>query len=94
MKTTHTPGREHRFLQKFLAIPHEFVCFVAFWAFAWLWYGEVFAMARGYSFFSSDPLLMRPLLDRALGGLWVMGRAWLNLFAYPWLGSAASTCIT
>ena len=89
MKTTHTPGREHRFPQKLLAIPHELVCFVAFWAFAWLWYGEVFAMARGYSFFSSDPLLMRPVLDRALGGLWVMGRAWLNLFAYPWLGSAA-----
>lgn len=89
MKTTHTPGRERRFPQKLLAIPHELVCFVAFWAFAWLWYGEVFAMARGYSFFSSDPLLMRPVLDRALGGLWVMGRAWLNLFAYPWLGSAA-----
>lgn len=66
--------------------PHLVLFFAAVWIWASCWYGDVFLMAREYSFFAFDKLLMRPVWEQTYGSLWIAGRALLNLFAYPWLG--------
>ena len=80
-------------LEKRIAFPHEMIFFLAVWFFASAWYGEVFTMAREYSFFAFDKLLMHPVLHQSGGALWWSGRGFLCLFAHPWLGGLALALI-
>lgn len=70
----------------FLKCPHTVWFFVAVWVWASWWYGDIYVMAREYSFFAFDKLLMKPVWEQTYGSLWIAGRALLNLFAFPWLG--------
>ncbi len=74
-------------------IPHEIAFFLAAWCFSALWYGEVFLMAREYSYFAFDSMLMRDVVGQPWGYLWAAGRAVLTIFAYPWLGGLAVAAI-
>lgn len=85
MKTT---GMKTFFLRNYL-LPHEALFFLSAWCFSALWYGEVFLMAREYSFFVFDGMLMQDVLRQPWGYLWAVGRGCLTLFAYPWLGGLA-----
>ena len=64
----------------------ELVFFLSAWYFSSLWYGDVFMMAREYSFFSTNMSLMQFLVSQPVGLLWLMGRGLLSLFSFPWLG--------
>lgn len=70
-----------------MRFPHMVVFFIGIWLFAAFWYDDVFRMAREYSFFAFDRTLMLPVWERPYGALWIVGRALLCLFAYPWLGA-------
>lgn len=66
--------------------PHVMVFFFLVWIWAGFWYDDVFLMAREYSFFAFDRLLMHPVWEQPYGSLWLVGRALLVLFAWPWMG--------
>lgn len=59
----------------------ELVFFLSAWYFSSLWYGDVFMMAREYSFFSTNMSLMQFLVSQPVGLLWLMGRGLLSLFS-------------
>ena len=71
-----------------LLLPVVPVFFVAVWLWAWLWYGDVFTIARESSFWSSNAVLMRFMEGRPWGALWWAGRALLMLFRWPVVGAA------
>lgn len=73
-------------VKAFMHCSHAMWFFVAVWVWASCWYGDVLVMAREYSFFAFDKLLMKPVWEQTYGSLWIAGRALLNLFAFPWLG--------
>lgn len=68
----------------FLPLPLIFFLLVWLWA-AW-WMGDVGRVARERSFFTTDTTLMHFLLQQSAGWLWLVGRAMLTLFRWPWLG--------
>ncbi len=75
--------------------------FVVTWLWAGWWMGDVFRMAREYSFFSTDHVLVHGLWQQPFGSLWLLGRAFLVLFRWPLLGGllvalllTASTSLT
>ncbi len=61
-----------------------FFCLTWLWA-AW-WMGDVFHIAREYSFFTVDATLMHGVWQQAFGSLWIVGRALLTLYCWPLVG--------
>lgn len=72
---------------KSVLLPPTVVFFVAVWLWGWLWYGDVLRIAREYSFWSSDPLLMHYLDGRPWSSLWWAGQALLQLYRWPAVGA-------
>ena len=72
---------------KSVLLPPTVVFFVAVWLWGWLWYGDVLRIAREYSFWSSDPLLMHYLDGRPWSPLWWAGQALLQLYRWPAVGA-------
>ena len=77
------PKKELRLPQ---ALPVVSLMFVALWMWAALYYGYVFRICREYSFWVPDAEQMSFVLDNSYGTLWYVGRMFLQLFRYPWLG--------
>lgn len=92
-QTSRVLSPEPEVKRKDTLFPHAVVFFVVMWLFATFWYDDVFVMARDYSFFAFDRILMLPVWERPYGSLWIVGRALLCLFAYPWLGGLAFAAI-
>lgn len=68
--------------------------FFTCWALLGWYYGEVLYIAQQNSFFSTEPMLMQFVTsNRPYGYLWWLGRAVLELFHYPILGSAITAAI-
>ena len=68
--------------------PLPLIFFILAWVWASWWMGDVGRIARERSYFSTDSTLMHFLLQQSFGWLWVVGRALLTLFRWPWLGGA------
>lgn len=62
------------------------LAFLAFWLWATFYYDSVFRICREYSFWVPDAEQMSFVLDNSYGILWYVGRMFLQLFRYPWLG--------
>lgn len=62
------------------------VFFILMWIFYGGYYGCVFHLAQQNSFFSTDTGFLNTLWQQSYGSLWIIGRALLQLFYYPWLG--------
>lgn len=60
--------------------------FIIAWLWASWWMGDIGRIARERSFFSTDPTLMHFLSQQAFGWLWIIGRALLTFFRWPWFG--------
>lgn len=73
-----------RTIQWRVAVP--LLMFLAVWCWASWWMGDVWRVARERSFFAPDLTLMGFLWQQSHGSLWLIGRAWLTLFRWPWLG--------
>lgn len=69
-------------------LPIPVVAFVLIWIWAGIWQGDVFRMAREYSFFAPDETLMQFELCKPYGMLWTLGRCLLMTFRSPLLGGA------
>lgn len=69
-----------------VAVPLLF--FVVAWIWAAWWLGDTWQVARERSFFATDMTLMNFLWQQRFGSLWIVGRALLTLFRWPWLGGA------
>ena len=69
---------------------HSFIFLFSFFLLVWLWaswwMGDVFRMAREYSFYATDDTLMHGLWQQSFGLLWVIGRALLTLYRWPFVG--------
>ena len=88
MKTTHQESTRNRCgagLIRHLPSDH-ILFFLLVWIFFGLYYGDVMYIARENSYFTTDMEVMRPLWTHAYGSLWIIGRALLQAFRYPWLG--------
>jgi len=72
--------------RKPLLLPVTVVFFVLVWAWAAFYYGDVFRIAREYSFWAPDATLMKYESGRPWGQLWVIGLALLQLYRWPILG--------
>lgn len=83
-KTERTEPRKRAFSWPLLPMP--VVAFILVWWWAGMWQGDVFRLARENSFFAPSQLLMQFELCKPYGILWTIGRAFLMLFRYPWLG--------
>lgn len=64
------------------------VLFLSLWAWSALYYAPVLRIAREYSFWAPDNLLMSYEQGRPWGPLWVFGLMLLQLFRWPVLGGA------
>ena len=62
------------------------VFFLLTWAWAAWWMGDVFRIAYERSFFAADSTLMHWLWQQSYGSLWILGRALLTLYHWPWVG--------
>jgi hypothetical protein len=62
------------------------VFFLLTWLWASWWMGDVFRMAREYSFYATEDTLMHGLWQQSFGLLWVIGRALLTLYRWPVVG--------
>lgn len=82
--TGNPPARRPSRLPRFS--PH-LLLFVLVWAWAALWYGDVFRIAREYSFWAPDATLMYYQQGRPWGMLWQAGLALLQLYRWPALGA-------
>ena len=69
------------------------VFFVLTWLWAWLWYGDVFRIAREFSFWAPDTTLMRYMEGRPWASLWWVGMALLQLYRWPILGGAVTALL-
>lgn len=69
-------------------VPELLVFFLASWLFLGWYYADVLYIAQQYSFFTSEPILMKFVTDKPYGYLWWIGRGLLQLFYYPMFGSA------
>ena len=69
---------------------HSFIFHFSFFLLVWLWaswwMGNVFRMAREYSFVAPDDVLMHGLRQQTFGSLWVVGRFLLTLYRWPLVG--------
>ena len=88
-KMTGVKGIFRRFAGWCVVCPHAMLFFISVWLWAVFSYGDVLRMAREYSFFAFDRMLMSAVWEQPYGSLWIGGRAMLCLFAYPWLGGLA-----
>ena len=82
----HPSGRTGRGYTWRVAVP--LLMFVLAWAWSAWWMGDVWRIARERSFCAADPTLMGFLWQQVYGSLWIIGRALLTLFRWPWLGGA------
>ncbi|MCR4995225.1 MAG: DUF6057 family protein [Bacteroidales bacterium] len=77
---TESPGRTVN--------PHWGLLF--FFLMAWLWgawwMGDVFCIAREWSFVAADATLMHWLWQQSFGLVWIIGRAVLTLYRWPLVG--------
>ena len=48
--------------------------------------GDVFRIAREYSFFAADATLLHGVWQQSFGSLWIVGRALLTLYRWPLVG--------
>ena len=60
--------------------------FLLVWLWAAWWMGDVFRIAYERSFFAPDSTLMHWLWQQSYGSLWILGRALLTLYHWPWVG--------
>ncbi|MBQ8968663.1 MAG: hypothetical protein IJ064_02880 [Bacteroidaceae bacterium] len=74
-------------LSRIPLLPTAVILFFAVWLWGWLWYGDVFRIAREYSFWSPDSTLMYYLYGRPWTALLWAGQALLQLFRWPVLGA-------
>lgn len=81
-------GNTHKSPRKPIFLPVTILFFLLVWAWASLYYGDVFRITREYSFWAPDSTLMRFELIRPWGTLWTIGMALLQLFRWPLLGGA------
>lgn len=72
--------------KKALLLPVAVAFFVLLWVWAALWYGDVFRMAREYSFWSPDKTLMYYMEGRPWGALWKAGLFLLQFYRWPLIG--------
>ncbi len=63
------------------------VMFVLVWAWAAFWYGDVFRVAREYSFWAADPTLMSYMEGRPWEVLLCVGQMLLMFFRWPVVGA-------
>lgn len=83
--TTQSAAPERKVRKPFL-LSASLAFFVFIWAWAAVYYGDVFHVARNNSFWSFETYQMQYILCMPLGWLWYVGRMLLQLFAHPWLG--------
>ena len=79
------PAKEQK-QRKPLILPILPLFFLLTWAWAAIYYGDVFRIARENSFWVASPEQMKFILDQSYGGLWYIGRLALQLFRYPIIG--------
>ncbi len=79
--------KEPKLKKKPLLLPYYLVLFVLVWAWAAFWYGDVFRIAREYSFWAPDSTLMYYEEGRPWGELWKIGLALLQTYRWPMLGA-------
>ena len=72
--------------KKAILIPVLPILFIAIWAWATFFYGDVFRITREYSFWVSDTREMNFILSQNYGIMRYVGRMLLMPFRYPWLG--------
>lgn len=78
----------NKILSSLGTIKSHLVFFFATWLLLGLYYGDVLYIAQQNSFFSTQSILMQFVTShQPYGYLWWIGRACLQLFYYPWLGS-------
>ncbi len=70
-----------------LLVPVTLVMFVLVWGWAAFWYGDVFRIAREYSFWAPDETLMYYLEGRPWAGLCWIGQLLLQTYRWPMLGA-------
>ncbi len=88
-QTKTTPRQEvpQKKEKKALLLPVAVAFFVLLWAWAALWYGDVFRIAREYSFWAPDKTLMYYMQGRPWGLVWQAGLFLLQFYRWPWLGA-------
>ena len=91
-QTTKRQGEQKK-ARKPLLLPTAVVFFLLVWLWAWLWYGDVFRIAREYSFWAPDSTLMRYLEGRPWGTLWWVGLALLQAYRWPVVGGAVTALL-
>ncbi|MDO5489030.1 MAG: DUF6057 family protein [Bacteroidaceae bacterium] len=72
--------------RKPLILPILPLFFLMVWAWATVYYGDVFRIARENSFWVASTEQMKFILDQSYGMLWYVGRLALQLFRYPFIG--------
>lgn len=84
--------------KKTVLLPVLPIFFLLVWAWAALWYGDVFRIAREYSFWAFDETLMKYETGRPWEILWMAGLLLLQAYRWPVLGglihSLFITCCT
>ena len=80
-------GEKQKPVRRKLRLPVLLVFFVLTWLWAGWYYGSVFHISREYSFWVADLRIMGFVLCQPYGALRYLGRAMLQLYQYPWLGS-------
>lgn len=88
--TPATPQKrvEHEKEKKPLLLPVAVVFFLSVWAWATLYYGPVFRIAREFSFWAPDGTLMYFIKGRPWSAVCWGGRALLQLYHWPVVGGA------
>ncbi len=79
--------KEERPKRKLFLISPYIVMFVLVWAWAAFWYGDVFRIAREYSFWSPDETLMSHLEGRPWEAMLRVGQFLLMFYRWPMVGA-------
>lgn len=92
-KKQYTPQPEKKPETRRWRVPALGLFALAVWAWAAWWMGDVFHVAREYSFWAPSATLMR--FEQGVGGgwLWSVGRMLLTAYKWPWLGGLLLTLL-
>lgn len=83
--------KQNIFLTKLLPYRNHILYFLICWFLLGLYYSDVLYIAQQNSFFTTEGILMKFVTDHyPYGYLWWLGRAALQLFYYPVIGSAVT----
>lgn len=83
--------KQNRFIQILTRTSNHLLFFLSMWILLGWYYGDTMYIAQQNSFFSTQPPLMDFIIShRPYGYLWWLGRAMLQLFHFPILGSAVT----